>query len=1035
MACLGHPPSLARRAGWAYTEAVISMATRLMRLSAGAGLILLLACSVAVASTNTAWFTRVWQTGDGLPNNQVTAIAQGPDGYLWIGTAVGLARFDGLHFTQFPYWISASNEDLGVSQLFFGRAGELWIRMRRGPLVHLKPDFSGTIPAGKGLPGTRAWSAIEDPDGCLWIAYPSGIWQVRHGLATQLAGYEDMPTRGYAGPFAIDREGNMWVAKGNGVYLFRNGRFEAVTSTIYRAHLAASRSGGVWIASGKQLLKCYRDGRVEDYGSFSTADIHAGTTVVMEDHSGAVWIGTSSGGLFRHDGSGFARVGTSHPDILSLAEDREGNLWVGTAGGGLDRINTRGVQLEGMGDGPSSVAIQSICEDTNGVLWGATQNGLLVSRVNGRWRPALTNAPWTNAVDCVVADPDGALWIGTRNSGLYCRRDGRFENWDASRGFAGHVVLDLLPASSGDLWIAEQAPNALQCLHEGHLRSLKLPSTAGRITALAEDAAGNIWAGSERGALMRVEGESLTDESALTPLANRSILCLYPTADGGLWIGYEGAGLGRLKQGRFNEIRSDQGLFDDYISQIVADGKGWFWFGGERGIFKVRREELDSVMSGRADQVRSINYGQNEGLSSVEANSANVSPYVSPTALRSHDGRLWFPLRKALAVVDPERLRVNTRPPRVLLSQVIMDGRIIASRGGEAGTRNIVNLDTAATRLRLPPAHRHLEFDFTAINLSAPENVRFRYQLVGFDDDWIDADKQRSASYSRLIAGHYQFRVEACVGAGLWNETATSLAFTVAPFFWQTWWFRLGALVLFTSGVIAIVRYISFRRLQAEMRLMGQRAALDKERARIARDLHDDLGCSLNKVALTLDMTQRRLETTESLNGEIHHCSAMVRQAAKSVDEIVWAINPRNDTLRYMVDYISQFAVEFLHAADIPCRVDLPDDVPDVPEQHLSPEARHNLFLVVKEALNNVACHAHASEVRLRVTAAEDQVAIVIEDNGRGFEHAPDNASCDGLRNMRQRMEEIGGRFEFETRPGAGTRVAFHYSWPRNGGR
>ena len=194
--------------------------------------------------------------------------------------------------------------------------------------------------------------------------------------------------------------------------------------------------------------------------------------------------------------------------------------------------------------------------------------------------------------------------------------------------------------------------------------------------------------------------------------------------------------------------------------------------------------------------------------------------------------------------------------------------------------------------------------------------------------------------------------------------------------------------------------------------------------------LHEDLGGSLNSVALTLDMMQRGPAAPEA-NGKIRHCSTMVRQVAKSVDEIVWAINPRNDTLRYVVDYISQFAVEFMHAADIPCRVDLPDKIPS---QLLSPEARHNLFLVVKETLSNITRHARASEVRLRITASETAMTITIEDNGQGFECVPDNAWSDGLRNMRQRMEEIGGEFQLATQPGAGTRVSFLYSWPSNNG-
>jgi signal transduction histidine kinase len=593
----------------------------------------------------------------------------------------------------------------------------------------------------------------------------------------------------------------------------------------------------------------------------------------------------------------------------------------------------------------------------------------------------------------------------------------------------GRVVLALLPASNGDLWIAEQARTGLQCLHDEHLRSLALPKASGRITALAEDASGNIWAGSEVGLLMRAEGDRLVNETPLTGLSDQPILCLYPNADGALWIGYEGTGLGHLKQGRFARLGSGQGLFDDYISQIISDDQGWFWFGSERGIFKVRRDQLEAVANGREEHVRFINYGRNEGLFSMEASSPNVSPFVSPTPLHSRDGRLWVPMRKALAVIEPTILPANQQPPEVLLTRVTLDGRVIASRGGHADART-ASLNALAAPLRFPPAHRHLGFAFTAIHFSAPENIRFRYQLVGFDSDWIYPQTDRTADYSRLAAGEYQLRAQACIGNGPWNETPATLVVAVAPFVWQTWWFRVGALVLFTSLVIAIVRYISFRRLQAHMRLLEQRAALDKERTRIARDLHDDLGCSLNQVALTLDMTQRALAGTELVNGKLRHCSGMVRQAARSVDEIVWAINPRNDTLRYMVDYISQFAVEFLHAAGVSCRVDLPDRVPE--QVLVTPEARHNLFLVVKEALNNVVRHAGAGRVELRITATEEHVAITIKDDERGFERAPDNASSEGLRNMRQRMEEINGQFQLESAPGAGTRIAFSYPFSNN---
>ena len=335
--------------------------------------------------------------------------------------------------------------------------------------------------------------------------------------------------------------------------------------------------------------------------------------------------------------------------------------------------------------------------------------------------------------------------------------------------------------------------------------------------------------------------------------------------------------------------------------------------------------------------------------------------------------------------------------------------------------------------MRLPPRHHRLEFEFSALSFTAPENVHFRYRLEGFDDNWVEADTQhgeRRASYPQLPAGDYRFRVAACNSDGVWYELGEPLAFIVAPFLWQTWWFRAAAIMVFTFTVAAIVRYISFRRLHFKLKMLEQQAALDNERTRIARDLHDDLGGSLTQVSLLLDMAQRDLATPGKAGQSVQQCSTMMRQVTGSVDEIIWAINPRNDNARYLIDYISQFTVEFLYSANIPCRVDLPDRTPD---RNISPEVRHNLFLVVKEALNNIAHHAHAGQVGLHVTATDEQIGIIIEDNGRGFTHAPDNASSDGLRNMRQRMEEINGQFRVESWPGTGTRVSFLYPWPANG--
>jgi signal transduction histidine kinase len=421
--------------------------------------------------------------------------------------------------------------------------------------------------------------------------------------------------------------------------------------------------------------------------------------------------------------------------------------------------------------------------------------------------------------------------------------------------------------------------------------------------------------------------------------------------------------------------------------------------------------------------VRSIHFGEGEGLPSLQATFG-----VAPGALRSRDGRIWIPMRRALAVIHPDRLRQGADAPPVVLHRVAVDDRPVAFYGGVVPPRGALPDPTRSeTVLQLPPGHRRVLFEYSALSFTAPENVPLRYRLDGFDDDWREGKPGRSAEYSRLTAGQYEFRVVACSSEGDWSEQGASLVFTVLPFFWQTWWFRSLVLALFTLSVVAIVRYVSFRRLRRQMRQLEQQAALHKERARIAKDIHDDLGASLTQIAYLGELARQDRGAPEKADERIDTISATARQVIKSLDEIVWAVNPRNDTLAHLIDYAGQFAVDYLRVAGVRCRLDLPAHVP---AREVSTDVRHNLFLLVKEAIHNVVKHAHASEVWLRVGATETHLNISVEDNGCGFEQPPEAPGADGLRNMRQRIADIGGSCQIESRTGAGTRVIVKLPWP-----
>jgi signal transduction histidine kinase/ligand-binding sensor domain-containing protein len=984
------------------------------------GLLLFFAGLPVLASSHAKWFTRVWKIDDGLLDNNVISVVQGPDDYLWLTTPIGLMRFDGDSFSQFPTENYTGPAASHVRAMLCGSTGVLWMASDGGTVIALKPDFS-TILFRKNLPN-RVPRLVECGDGSLWLGYPQAVYRLQDGEPVAM---KDLPS-GFFHSLKNDGAGNVWLAKGDQIGIFKNGRFCRITTISGLQQLAATFTNAVWVTTGTHLFTCNVYGRMRDYGAFQSSH-DPGTRALLQDHSGGVWIGTGGNGLFYYHDSAFERIETSHSSILSLAEDREGNIWAGTSGGGLDRISLSGVHLEALDDNQGPSQIQSICQDSQGTLWGAARNGYLVSRIGDGWKPVFTNAPFAGAVSCVDADRT-AVWIGTWDRALFRLVNTNYTLWETNVALG--KVAGLLSASNGDLWMVGE--HSLQYLHDRQLEAVRLPRQVQSIYTIAKDTAGDTWIGAN-GILVRFTGKNHTNEILRARMSDRPICCLYGTGDGSLWVGSRGGGLMRVKNGQVSQIGVKQGLYDNYISQMIADRHGWIWFGANHGVFKIRQQELDLAMEDQNVVLHPIVYGKNEGLAGQEAVSSATEPSIFSHPVLSNDGRVWIPVHDGVVVGDPKTLSESPVPPPVLLTGLMVDGQTIASYGGIAETQRVAKLQELKAPLRLPPAHRHLEFDFTAIRFSDPENVYFRYQLVGFDNGWIDAGTRRSANYTRLTAGDYEFRVEACLGEGPWSEMPATLALIVAPFFWQTWWFRLGVLLIFASSLIAVVRYVTIRRIQTQMRWLEQRAALDKERSRIARDLHDELGSSLNYISMSLgDVGRLEKIQSEKVQTHLEKISQFAIRTVRSLDEIVWAVNPRNDSLQSLSEYVTQLAGELFEDRNIRCRFHIAENLPPM---QLTPETRHHLFLSVKEALGNALVHAQAAEIQLGIKTAGANVEISIQDNGIGFnrEEIKSNARSNGLRNMQQRMDAIGGRLVIRSQPGEGTTVLLIVAVPHGG--
>lgn len=985
---------------------------------------LFLAIEASAVSPNAGWSPRDWQSDEGLPDNTVVEVAQGSDGFLWVATRSGLARFDGIRFREFAAVTAAGAPTALLYALCLDRSNRLWVAKDRGVVVRVEHGRTSALTPKDGLPVLPVRMMVEDREGALWISYlDSGrVVRIAGDRVQTFSSTNGLPGSGTC-QLASDKSGQLWFAQAGQVGVFRGGKFVALKN-IHGQRIAAARSGGIWIYSltQQQLLK-YEEGKEPvNLGYLPVDRATVDATVIYEDRTGAVWVGTRQSGLFRYDGSGFAPVPTSHYEIRSITEDREGNLWVGTEGGGLNRIQPRSLELMDVGSGIALEAVRSVCQDTAGGLWAVTASGILVHNVGAGWRNEATlNGVLNPLAQCVAADPNGGIWVGSQYKSLYSWRDGITRNFPKVEGLAAQAVRSLLVTPSGAVWIGTESSNALQRLHAGKLQTFDLPEGCGFVTAMALDGAGNLWAGTSDGLLFRCDGSSLVEETANTLAPPEAIRSLCATSDGSLWIGYGGRGLGRLKGEGFVQFGTEQGLHDDYISHIVADPNGRLWFAGNRGIFYIRQTEFGELQSGQRTRLRPVVYGTDEGLPSLQANHG-----YAPGALLTTNGNLLIPTLTGLARVNVEQLRQNLKQPPVIITRVVIDGRLVAAyEAGDAAS--VITLDQPHAQLRLSPEHQRVEIEFTALSFTAPRNVSFRYQMVGLDRGMVELGSKREASYTHMAAGDYTFRVQACNELGVWSDPGAQFSIKVLPYYWQTWTFRistaLAAAVLVAGSVAWVVRLRHRRRIEQ----LERQRAMERERARIAQDLHDDLGSGLTEISFGSEFAQDPtlgLVETRQYTQEI---GTRARELVAALDEIVWAVNPKNDTVASLASYLCQYAERFLKPTRLRLRLKVARDLPPAP---LNAEERHNLFLAFKEALHNVVQHSKATDVQLAIGLDDAVLTVVVGDNGCGFDPNTAQSEADGLGNMRRRLERIGGSYELVSLMGNGTTATFRFPLP-----
>jgi ligand-binding sensor domain-containing protein/signal transduction histidine kinase len=941
------------------------------------------------ARTGSDFIVRVWQMEDGLPHNNVEAVAQTQDGYLWVGTTAGLARFDGARFVVFDGSNTPELEQSYIRALRRMRDGSLWIGTASGTLVRWHDGKFISLPTATFNLG-NILSLYEAEDGVIWAGADNGLLRHAQGkwqLFTTRDGLLHNSVRA-----VCEFQGELIIGTDLGANVWRDGKFVALNPTVtgptfYLRALWPDHAGNLWLgfryglgvlnARREFTLYTRRDGLPDE-----------NETMLFQDQRTNLWIG-SMGGLSRwHDGKFFVEYqadGSSYGRVRCMFEDREGNLWVGTRDG-LSQLRPRRFHTYTTRNGLAHNNVMSVTEDRQGNIWCTMWGGGLARLRGDTIQNFSKEDPPPNALTadnllCVFEDTNGDILVGQDyEGGVFRFHDGTFSQpYPAEAGSTNDATRVIYRDRLGELWFG---------LNTGLLNwnaKQKFLSDA-IVRDITEDAAGKLWVASSEGVFRRgTNGFERITETDGTWRGRPN--CLLPDSQGNLWIGTVGRGLHRRKpDGQILRYDPSHGLPSLHIGEVL-EVSGWLWFGSTRGIFRVRLSDFDELDAERIATLRCISYGREDGLVTVQCND-----FAKPAAWKGRDGRLWFATIKGLAVIDPDaEVERPSTPPPVLIEEI-------------GANRNHYTVPETATVLKIPPGRGDVEIHYTGLSLDVPERVRFRYKLEGRDPDWVDADNRRSIYFSNLQPGKYRFLVTACNRDGLWNQAGAELDFVLAPHFWQTWWFKVFLLVATAAAAYAIYRFRANRFRQIE-----------RLRMRIAADLHDDIGSSVASIALLSQLGQRDSAPAMAKQTELSEINRIAQQTAQNIREIVWFINPDYDTLPEMVSRMRDVAATMLSGVEH--RFETPDELDAV---KLSLEFRRDVFLVFKESLHNIVKHAQAHQVDIEVRAVRGEFHLRIRDDGVGFDPQKSN-SGNGLKNLRLRLEQLGGKVEVESAPKRGT--------------
>lgn len=947
-----------------------------------------------------------WDANNGFVGGQVNAIAQTKDGYLWIGAERGLYRYDGIRFVAVRQPNPALTEITNVLGLATDDNGDLWIRMAGPNLWRYQNGIFSPVMSDTGLRdsyvGERVTAMSQCSDGVIlfWFTSPAsrGICRYSKGKLEALASPNVLPNA-LVVSVAKTADGTVWLGtRDNGLFYLRNGtavlamnnpKDEKINS------LLPLDDGSLLIGTDRGIARWEKGTVSQLYGPAALDG--APVVAMLKDHNSNIWVGTERS-LFRVGAKGVSRINLqeegSDERITSLFEGPDGNMWVGCTLGFV-RLRESAFLTYSTKDGLPLSGSGPIYVDAMQRVWFAPAKGGLYWVRGGQVEPVKVKG-LNGDVVYSIAGVNDSLWLGRRVGGLISMslrtNAGTVKTYKQTEGLAQNNVYTVLQSRDGSVWAG--TPNGgLSRLRDGKFVTYMQKDGLGDniIYSLAEGIDGTIWVGTG-GGLSSFSHGHWHNVAVDDGLPSDDVISLHEDTGGVLWIGTT-FGLAYMDSGDIHSVRDVDPVLRESVFGLTSDDGGFLWIATSNHILRVRRSDL---LKGRLVQGGIREYGIEDGLLHIGGVRRDRS------VVNDGDGQIWFSTVRGLSVVNWRQQRIDSPPAIAHVDGISSDGNPVA-----------LTPDT-----RIPASPRRIAIDYTGINLSAPDRVRFQYKLDGFDHDWTLSTSARQAIYTNLPPGPYRFTVKASNNEGLWNGPEASLAFRIEPAFWQRLWFRL----LCAVGVVSIALLLYRSRMsQITKQLNARFSARLAERTRIAHELHDNLLQSLLSASMQLAVALENIPQDSTVKPQLNHILELMGRVGKEGRNTLRGLRSSVDDSWSLETSLSSILRDLSIAEEAGFRV-----IVDGSVRSLHPAIRDEVYSIGREALINALRHAKASSIEVELDYRATTLLMVVRDNGRGIDPDVLRSGKDGrwgLLGMRERAEGIGGKLRLVSRLGTGTKV------------